>query len=57
MGKDSAKCGGVKGHEAGGGSPAFQHIFLAHEEAPASTAFLELAEEKGEDRKNTSSKV
>lgn len=30
---------------------------LTHAEAPASTAFLEPVEEKGEDRKSTSSKV
>lgn len=39
------------------GSPAFQHIFVAHVEAPASTAFLELVEEKQGERKSTISKV
>lgn len=40
------------------GSPAFQHIFVAHVEAPAgATAFLELVEEEQEERKSTLSKV
>lgn len=52
-----AKCGGVKLCEAGMGSPAFQHTSVAHVEAPASTAFLELEEEEQEERKSTISKV
>ena len=47
----------VKGCDARVVSPAFQPMFVAHVEVPASTAFLELVEEEQEERKSTISKV